>query len=181
VAGLALGPTVIGIGTRHLPPSRTHAPVTNPRYGRRTRQLFSGRGGCPGSKCNCRAWLTDDSNSCSRPRRKSPESIVPANSLLRLGPAAGSRCRKQHEHCVNIAHVVTLRSQGQARSARHKDGSSHGRLDLAVEPLVHIKCDHSMSVVNLIKKLYSILTFCKQSHSHILLHATCIGENNANN
>ena len=160
MAGLALGPTVIGIGTRHLPPSRIHAPVTNPRYGRRTRQLFSGRGGCPGSKCNCRAWLTDDSNSCSRPRRKSPESIVPANSLLRLGPAAGSRCRKQHEHCVNIAHVVTLRSQGQARSARHKDGSSHGRLDLAVEPLVHIKCDHSMSVVNLIKKTIQ--------HSHIL-------------
>jgi len=32
--------------TRHLPPPRTHAPVTNLRRGRRTRQLFSGRGGC---------------------------------------------------------------------------------------------------------------------------------------
>ena len=29
--GVAVGPTVIGAGTRHLPPSRIHAPVTNPR------------------------------------------------------------------------------------------------------------------------------------------------------
>jgi len=49
--GVAVGPIVVGAGTRHLPPSRIHAPVTNPRWGRRTRQLFSGRGGCPGSKC----------------------------------------------------------------------------------------------------------------------------------
>jgi len=27
--GVALGPTVIAAGTRHLPPSRIHAPVTN--------------------------------------------------------------------------------------------------------------------------------------------------------
>jgi len=41
--GLRPGP---GAGTRHLPPPRTHALVTNPRRGRRMRQLFSGRGGC---------------------------------------------------------------------------------------------------------------------------------------
>jgi len=29
--GVAVGPTVVGAGTRHLPPSRIHAPVTNPR------------------------------------------------------------------------------------------------------------------------------------------------------
>jgi len=29
--GVALGRTVIGAGTRHLPPSRIHAPVTNQR------------------------------------------------------------------------------------------------------------------------------------------------------
>ena len=29
--GVAVGPNVIGAGTRHLPPSRIHAPVTNPR------------------------------------------------------------------------------------------------------------------------------------------------------
>ena len=29
--GVAVGPTVIGAGTRHLPPSPIHAPVTNPR------------------------------------------------------------------------------------------------------------------------------------------------------
>ena len=29
--GVAVGPIVIGAGTRHLPPSRIHAPVTNPR------------------------------------------------------------------------------------------------------------------------------------------------------
>ena len=29
--GVALGPIVVGAGTRHLPPSRIHAPVTNPR------------------------------------------------------------------------------------------------------------------------------------------------------
>ena len=29
--GVALGRTVIGADTRHLPPSRIHAPVTNPR------------------------------------------------------------------------------------------------------------------------------------------------------
>jgi len=29
--GVAVGPTSIGAGTRHLPPSRIHAPVTNPR------------------------------------------------------------------------------------------------------------------------------------------------------
>jgi len=28
---MALGPIVVGAGTRHLPPSRIHAPVTNPR------------------------------------------------------------------------------------------------------------------------------------------------------
>jgi len=28
---VAVGPTVVGAGTRHLPPSRIHAPVTNPR------------------------------------------------------------------------------------------------------------------------------------------------------
>ena len=29
--GVTVGPNVIGAGTRHLPPSRIHAPVTNPR------------------------------------------------------------------------------------------------------------------------------------------------------
>ena len=29
--GVALGPIVVGADTRHLPPSRIHAPVTNPR------------------------------------------------------------------------------------------------------------------------------------------------------
>ena len=29
--GVALGPIVVGAGTRHLPPSRIHASVTNPR------------------------------------------------------------------------------------------------------------------------------------------------------
>jgi len=29
--GVALGPIVVGAGTRHLPPSRIRAPVTNPR------------------------------------------------------------------------------------------------------------------------------------------------------
>ena len=29
--GVAVGPIVVGAGTRHLPPSRIHAPVTNPR------------------------------------------------------------------------------------------------------------------------------------------------------
>jgi len=29
--GVAVGPTVIGAGTRHLPFSRIHAPITNPR------------------------------------------------------------------------------------------------------------------------------------------------------
>jgi len=29
--GVAVGPNVVGAGTRHLPPSRIHAPVTNPR------------------------------------------------------------------------------------------------------------------------------------------------------
>jgi len=28
---VALGPIVVGAGTRHLPPSRIHAPETNPR------------------------------------------------------------------------------------------------------------------------------------------------------
>jgi len=29
--GMALGPIVVGSGTPHLPPSRIHAPLTNPR------------------------------------------------------------------------------------------------------------------------------------------------------
>jgi len=29
--GVAVGPTVVGAGTQHLPPSRIHAPVTNLR------------------------------------------------------------------------------------------------------------------------------------------------------
>jgi len=29
--GVAVGPIDVGAGTRHLPPSRIHAPVTNPR------------------------------------------------------------------------------------------------------------------------------------------------------
>jgi len=29
--GVALGPIVVGAGTEHLPPSRIHAAVTNPR------------------------------------------------------------------------------------------------------------------------------------------------------
>ena len=29
--GVALGPIVVGVGTRHLPPTWIHAPVTNPR------------------------------------------------------------------------------------------------------------------------------------------------------
>jgi len=46
MAGVAIGPAVVGSGTRHLPRPRTHAPVTNPRQGRRTRQLLSGMDGC---------------------------------------------------------------------------------------------------------------------------------------
>ena len=92
------------------------------------RQLFSGTAGVCGANVNCRAWLTDDSNSCS------PQSIVPANSLPRVGPAACCRCSKQHERCVNIAHVniVTLRYTKPGPSARYKDGC------LPVEPLVII-------------------------------------------
>ena len=58
----------------------------------------------------------DDSNSCS------PQSMVPANSLPRLGPAAGCRCSKQHERCVNIAHVniVTLRHTKPGPSAKRE-------------------------------------------------------------
>ena len=75
-----------------------------------------------GANVNCQAWLMDDSNSCSL------QSIVPANSLPRVGPAAGCRCSKQHERCVNIAHVniVTLRYTKPGPSARYKDGSSGG-------------------------------------------------------
>ena len=75
VAGVAIGPTVIGACTQHLPPSRIHAPATNPRLGQTrdkcTRLLFSGegagvRGANVGSRdVNWRAWLMDDS--CSRP------------------------------------------------------------------------------------------------------------------
>jgi len=34
---VAIGPAVVGTGTRHLPPPQTHAPVTNPRRSRRLR------------------------------------------------------------------------------------------------------------------------------------------------
>ena len=59
-----------------------------------------------------------------------PQSTVPANSLPRVGPAAGCRCSKQHERCLNIAHIniVTLRytKPGSSAIARYKDGSSGG-------------------------------------------------------
>jgi len=51
---------------------------------------------------------------------KSPQSNVPANSLPRLGPAADSRCSKQHERRVNIAEVVTLRHTKPGPSAKRE-------------------------------------------------------------
>ena len=50
----------------------------------------------------------------------SPQSNVPANSLPRLGPAADSRCNKQHERCVNIAEVVTVRHTKPGPSAKRE-------------------------------------------------------------
>ena len=54
---------------------------------------------------------------------KSQQSNVPANSLPRLGPAADSRCSKQHERCVNIAEVSNFatyeaRPEREARDTR---------------------------------------------------------------
>jgi len=51
---------------------------------------------------------------------ESPQSNVPANSLPRLGPAADSRCSKQHDRCVNIAEVVTLRHTKPGPSAKRE-------------------------------------------------------------
>ena len=47
---------------------------------------------------------------------------IPANSLPRLRRPAGSRCGKQHERCVNIAHVniVTLRYTNPGPSAKRE-------------------------------------------------------------
>ena len=47
---------------------------------------------------------------------------IPANSLPRLRRPAGSRCSKQHERCVNIAHVnmVTLRYTNPGTSAKRE-------------------------------------------------------------
>ena len=45
MAGVAIGSVrsaVVGAGTGHLPPSRTHDPVTNPRLGQTIDRLFSG-------------------------------------------------------------------------------------------------------------------------------------------
>ena len=47
--GVAVGSTVIGAGTRHLPPSRIPPAL--------------GQTGVRGANVNCRAWLTDDRNS----------------------------------------------------------------------------------------------------------------------
>jgi len=41
VAGVAIGPTAVGAGTRHLPPPRTHAPATNPRSVAEQGQMYS--------------------------------------------------------------------------------------------------------------------------------------------
>ena len=77
--------------SKNCPKCKTRADVRD--------SCFRRGAGVRGANVNCRAWLTDDSNSCS------PQSNVPANSLPRVGPAAGCRCSKQHERWVNIAHV----------------------------------------------------------------------------
>jgi len=41
VAGVAIGPTVVGAGTRHLPLSRTHAPATKPGSEADEGQMYS--------------------------------------------------------------------------------------------------------------------------------------------
>ena len=121
--GVAVGPTGIGAGTWHLPPSRIHAPVTKQRQGRRTRQLFLGRGGVRGANVNCRpqqlsggrfsrgarqqqrAETTRQAPStllCGRTGRSTALlelcRIIPADSLPRLGllQLAGVAVAKQH-------------------------------------------------------------------------------------
>jgi len=57
VAGVAIGPAVLGAGTRHLPPRRTHAPITNPPQlqpsnpGQTYATVASGGAGVRGGKC----------------------------------------------------------------------------------------------------------------------------------
>jgi len=53
-----------GAGTRHLPPPRTHVPVTNSRQGRRPRQLLSGRAGCARGQMSALAQLRSRSGCC---------------------------------------------------------------------------------------------------------------------
>ena len=51
-------------------PPRTHAPVTNPRQGRRTRQLLSGRGGCKRGQMSASVshkYISSSSSSEERP------------------------------------------------------------------------------------------------------------------
>ena len=98
MVGVAIGLTVIGTGTRILPPSQTHAQHvsgkgTNPRKGADQEQMYSpvvfgGGGRCPGSIC----WVTSYGQQPALKSTKLLElcHIIPANSLPRLGPAAAS-------------------------------------------------------------------------------------------
>ena len=148
--GVALGPIVIGAGTRHLPPSRIHVPVTNPPYGADVRDsCFWGGASVRGANVNCRAWLTDDRNSSEagvsglRPGRRylRYQITVQAPSTLPCGRDAGSSCNGRHKLSADIEHprhaqhkqrhVVTLRYEASAeREARDT------RTGLAAEPLV---------------------------------------------
>ena len=103
--GVALGPIVVGAGTRHLPPSPDTCPRNQPALGQTYATVVFGERRVSGEQMlTVGRGLRTTATAAVGPG-KSPQSNVPANSL---GPAAESRCSKQHERCVNIAEVVTL-------------------------------------------------------------------------
>jgi len=95
--GYSLALVVVGADTRHLPPPRTHVPVTNPRQDRRTRQLFSGRGGCAKRQMSvsvispeAAAVMVGGVFACSGTAR-STQPCIPSGSLNRVPASAGVR------------------------------------------------------------------------------------------
>jgi len=108
---------VVGAGTRHLPPSRTHAPATNPRRTHMYVTLFSGevagvRGAIVRSRnVNWREWLIGASRGCRRPTQCLPYaardvSVIGSRLKSTISAKMGHQIKWDNQAYVDIATLL---------------------------------------------------------------------------
>ena len=124
--GVALGPIVVGAGTRHFPPFPDTCPRNQPALGQTYATVVFGKGRVSGEQMltvGRGLWTT-----ATAAVHKALFQLTHCQDSVLLQTVAAAN----NTSVVSTSQLCDIRSQGRARSARYKDGC------LAAEPLVNV-------------------------------------------